>query len=70
MTQNDILNLVFLLEASEETILDWWSKTSEDDHNYASELLDTYSEILNEEKLNTNDWFESQNILGRIMYEI
>lgn len=70
MTQNDILNLVFLLEASEETILDWWSKTSEDDHKYASELLDTYSEILNEEKLNTNDWFESQNILGRIMYEI
>lgn len=70
MTQNDVLNLIFILQASEETILDWWSKTSEDDHKYASELLDRYSELLYEEKLNQTDWEESQNILGRIMYEI
>lgn len=70
MTKNDILNLIFLLEASEETILDWWSKTTDDEHKYATELLDTYSFILNEEKLNKTEWFESQNILGKIMYEL
>lgn len=73
MDPNDLLNLVFLLEASKETILDWWKNTSEDDHEYAMELLDRYSDIIsdNTDTLgNPDTWVESQNILGKIMYEM
>lgn len=73
MEPNDLLNLIFLLEASKETMLDWWINTSEDDHDYAMELLDRYSQILAEktEKLgNPDTWIESQSILGKIMYEM
>lgn len=73
MDENDLVNLIFLLEASQETILDWWENTSEDDHKYAMELLDRYSELIAEktEKLgNPDTWIESQSILGRIMYEM
>jgi hypothetical protein len=70
----DLANLIFLLEASNETLMDWWENTTEDDHDYAKELLNTYSEIITEYKLErmriNNNWEESQNILGRIMYEI
>ena len=74
MNENDLSNLIFLLEASEETLMDWWKNTTSDDHTYAKELLDRYSDIINEYKIekqliNTN-WFESENVLGRIMYEI
>lgn len=74
MNENDLSNLIFLLEASEETLMDWWENTTEDDHDYAKELLDRYSDNINEYKielqLENTDWFESENILGRIMYEV
>ena len=70
----DLANLIFLLEASNDTLIDWWGKTTEDDHEYAKELLNTYSEVINEYKLEqtlvNNDWDESQSALGRIMYEM
>lgn len=72
MSENDIINLIFILSASPETILDWWNKVSEDDHKYATELLKTYSEILyiETEKIGQPDtWLESQSVLGKIMYE-
>lgn len=39
MDENDRLNLKFLLECSEETLKDWYEKTTEDDHKYASALM-------------------------------
>lgn len=73
MSENELSNLIFLLEASQETLSDWWEKTTEEDHKYAAELLDTYSERILEYKLNArlrdSEWYESQEVLGRIMYE-
>ena len=72
MSENDITNLIFILSASPETIMDWWSKVSEDDHQYAMELLARYSEILQvyTENLGLPDtWLESQSVLGKIMHE-
>ena len=39
MDHNDRMNLKFLMEATEETLKDWYKVTSEDDHKYASALL-------------------------------
>jgi hypothetical protein len=39
MDHNDRMNLKFLMEATEETLKDWYKVTSEDDHKYASSLL-------------------------------
>lgn len=38
--ENDIHNLSFLLSASPETLQDWFGKMSEDDLDYAVELLE------------------------------
>jgi len=46
MNQYDRDNLQFLLSADSETIKEWYSKTSHDDHAYAKHLLDTYQEEL------------------------
>jgi len=46
MNEYDRENLQFLLNASKEVLKDWWDNVEEDDHEYASELLDTYSEEL------------------------
>ena len=43
MNDYDRKNLLFLLEASEETIKDWYLKVDEDDRKYASSLLICYS---------------------------
>ena len=39
MNEHDRSNLKFLLNASAETLKDWWDKVDEDDHQYAQELL-------------------------------
>lgn len=46
MSEYDRLNLQFLLNASKDVIIDWYSKVSEDDHEYAAELLAMYGEEL------------------------
>lgn len=42
MNSHDLLNVKFLLGASEETMKDWYAKTSEDDREYAHEILTQY----------------------------
>ena len=46
MNDYDRDNLNFLLNASPETLEDWYEKMDEDDHEYASELLSAYGEEL------------------------
>lgn len=46
MNDYDWENLQFLLNASEDTLRDWYSSVSADDIQYASELLAQHSEEL------------------------
>lgn len=46
MNDYDKSNLNFLLNASDEILLDWYNTVGEDDHEYASELLSQYKEEL------------------------
>lgn len=39
MNPNDQANLDFLLTSSKEVIREWYAKTTQDDHDYAMELL-------------------------------
>lgn len=42
MNSHDMENIKFLLNADEETIKDWYSKTTDDDHEYAFEIMKEY----------------------------
>jgi hypothetical protein len=46
MDDYDRENLFFLLNASEEVLRDWYENVSQDDHEYASEILARYGEEL------------------------
>lgn len=46
MTDHDRQNLNFLLTASQKTLKLWYDTVSEDDKQYAYELLDTYRKEL------------------------
>lgn len=46
MTEHDRQNLNFLLTASQKTLKLWYDTVSEDDKQYAYELLDTYRKEL------------------------
>lgn len=46
MNQHDRKNLQFLLNASPETLADWYNKMDFDDIVYACELLDAHSREL------------------------
>jgi hypothetical protein len=48
MNNHDRDNLDFLLSIDAETFKDWYSKMTPDDHDYASELLEKYSQELAE----------------------
>lgn len=47
MNQHDRENLNFLLNASSETLQDWYASIDSNDLAYASELLDQYAAELN-----------------------
>lgn len=49
MDEHDRKNLKFLLNASDEVMRDWYQHVSEDDRQYAAELLQAYSEELREQ---------------------
>lgn len=46
MSNHDLENLDFLLNASEEVLKDWYEQASSDDIEYAAELLDHYEHSL------------------------
>ena len=51
MNDWDRNNLNFLINSDEATIKDWHSKVSADDHAYAHELLNMYSQELREQAI-------------------
>ena len=57
MDQHDKDNLNFLLNATPETIQDWYEQMSDEDIEYAFELLEAYSQelLLNELSANLAD---------------
>lgn len=73
MDENDLNNLRFLLNASEATLKDWYITVTDDDHVYASELLDWYSnelrnqsnDLLIDSRLASEPWTESQTLLNK-----
>lgn len=52
MNFHDRQNLNFLLNASEETIREWYHAASEDDREYASELLAAYAQEIRRDSAN------------------
>lgn len=42
MNADDLENVYFLLNATEDVLRDWYKKTSQDDHKYAVEILKQY----------------------------
>jgi hypothetical protein len=51
MTQNDINNLSFLMNADQQTLKNWYASASMEDLIYATELLDQYEVVLENELL-------------------
>mgnify|MGYP007004420034 CR=1 FL=1 len=72
MNDHDKNNLHFLLASSRATILDWTKTVTDDDMDYAMELLHTYRAELDamEQALEADDMdmSESAVVLGKIMY--
>jgi hypothetical protein len=72
MNDHDKNNLHFLLTSSRATILDWTKTVTDDDMDYAMELLHTYRAELDAMELELEaddmDMSESAVVLGKIMY--
>ena len=72
MTEYDQENLDFIYSLDEETRADWWSSISEDDKDYASELLAEHAKLVNAHILMTMDevpesMIESNLVLSNLM---
>lgn len=46
MNNHDLKNVYFLLNADGDTIRDWYANTTDDDHEYACEIMKAYQEEL------------------------
>jgi hypothetical protein len=72
MNDHDKNNLLFLLNSSRATVLEWTKTVTDDDMDYAMELLHTYRAELDamEQALEADDMdmSESAVVLGKIMY--
>jgi hypothetical protein len=72
MNDHDKNNLLFLLNSSRATVLEWTKTVTEDDMDYALELLHTYRAELDARELalaeDDMDMSESALVLGKIMY--
>lgn len=51
MTQNNLNNLSFLMNADQQTLKNWYASASMEDLIYATELLDQYEVVLENELL-------------------
>ncbi len=52
MNQNDLNNLEFIMSLNVDSIKQWWDSISDDDREYAMELLEYQKRILVEKKTN------------------
>ena len=71
MNQNDLNNLEFIMSLNVESIKQWWDSISEDDREYAMELLEYQKRILVEKKTNIcldaeiTDMTQAKQLLSR-----
>lgn len=66
MRRRDRKNLKFLLEATPETLDDWYSKASEDDLEYADSLLTLAEmEFYEQQILSSHDCVDARQILDQ-----
>lgn len=47
MNEHDLKNVYFLLNADTETLAEWYAMTTDDDHEYACEIMKAYQAELN-----------------------
>ena len=71
MNQHDRDNLEFLMRADPATLLDWITHLTDDDFQYASELLSQYGKELNLRSAllsepTGNEYPEAMNLINRI----
>lgn len=70
MNQHDKQNLDFLRNLCEEELEKWYKKSSEDEINYASELLMQWETELELEALELLDDVESTDIADTVLNKI
>jgi hypothetical protein len=46
--ERDFNNIRYIISKSPEELLDWWESISEDDRDYAMEILTAYRKMLDE----------------------
>lgn len=78
MNEHDRSNLEFLMSASADVLQDWFESVSEDDINYAMELLKAYekelvenrAELATEFKLQVlnNEFPEAKQVLSKFIH--
>ena len=71
MDMNDKNNLDFLLRVSEKGLKEWYKQATDDDIQYALELMNWFQDELDDEmienQLKASDYKETSEILARIM---
>jgi hypothetical protein len=70
VNEHDRDNLNFLLNASKETLDDWYAKMSQDDINYAFELIQAAKSELIIQELELMDKVENTDDADRAVLEI
>jgi len=71
MNPKDLKNLEFLMTASTEQLKEWWRISSEEDHQYAEELLKSFAEEMNNAAIELieptmfGEFIEARQVLSR-----
>ena len=60
MSEYDLSNVRFLMSLTPDRLAVWWDKQTEDDREYAMEIMKAYSEWLSAESLKTTLMHDSQ----------
>ena len=66
MNEHDRNNLDFILSADLGTLIEWGDKVTQDDFDYAFDLLKLYSEELLEVELTLGDFKEANAVISKI----
>lgn len=69
MDENDRNNLKFIMNASPETLADWWDKIDVDDQVYAMELLELAREELMDRAMQLSS-LESAKALDKLLNKL
>lgn len=68
MNAHDKGNLEFLLSLGEQGLANWYNQASDDDVQYAAELLDQYEQELDEFLVEQSGYSDAARLISRIMH--